>query len=376
MSFSGRNPRRSSQTSRRPVLESLESRSLMATITDVSVPFTAAPQSDSPQVAALVAEAESTQISEVTLLVNGKQVSVTDGGLVELKVGDRLQVSGVALRGAAAVANSGGALAVEGYLRKTTVADPRGSLDYTSGLFSKGLADANAATASASALGLQGEWKLAAGNNQLQLLLVHYQGDGSEIVSRVAVNLQVGKPDFVARLDDWKAGTTKTVLTGEIVSLTGGWKNGGKGLYSNYAEVDIFHAADLSKPVWVGSLVGTANAGQMISGKFVNDNPNDLFAEEFVPTEAGEYVIRVTADPENYWQEANEKNNVVEYKLIVKDPVVVPGNAASKVERLEKRLALLQERRDKLIQQQAEVPQRLRAAIERLTARLAALQAD
>ena len=369
-----RRPHPLRETSRRPSLETLENRSLMATLTDVSLlPLETSPP---PIVAAAVAGDEVTQLANVTVLVNGRAITARDGSLLELREGDRLQVSGVSLTGANAVANSGGALAVEGYLRKTSTATPQGAFDYADGRFSKGLSDAAAGEATSAALGLQGEWKLQAGNNQLQLMLVHYQGDGSEIISRLTLNLQVGKPDFKASLDDWKVGGTKTILAGETISLAGSWSNHGKGLYSNYAEVDIFRADDLTQPVWVGSLVGTASGGQAIRGKFVNNNPNDIFAEEFVADQVGTYIVRVTADPENYWQESNEKNNVVEYKLVVQDPVAVFGAMSSEIERLEKRLGRAQARVEQLTKQEKEVPDKLLARIEKLTERLKKLEAE
>ena len=270
------------------------------------------PVPEAPRVepAGEVSAAESLAISSIVLRINDRVDLVVDRDtqVVELAAGDQIQV--VAVHYSAQLGTEGlqGVLATEAYINKLPWTDAPSQIDYEDGRF--GAASAQPIVAGHGTLGeLDGVWEVEAGWDRLTLVLNRYWSDQSAVEDTFVVRLQVGRPDFVINeklLDRFAA---KHFRVGRTVRMKGEWANTGNGRYHNYMEVDIYDAADTTRPVWVGVLVGNASRGDTVRGELINDNPHDAFAKRWTPEKPGRYLVLAAVDPERLWNESDETGN-------------------------------------------------------------------
>ncbi len=321
MNSSDRRSRTTRPVSKRiGAVEPLEARMMLASDVLPGNPEEAQPlESDPSDTVELAPEASSTDTTEthafhinsLHLKVNGRDVAVTNWQRLEMNVGDTLEVVGVDYK-VHADGQLDGLVALEGYLRKPDSSDPFGQIDYSDGRFGAPESNGPIAAGHNYHSGLEGSWNVEAGWNRLLVTMMRYTADGGSVETTFSVTLQVGQPDFVLRPE-----RPKKLRVGEEATILGGWGNAGQGQYYNYSEVDISHVSDMNNPVWVGVLVGTAGAGLMLDGEYVNPTENDAFAERWTPQEEGEYRAYFYADPEHSWAESSESNNreVVTFKV-------------------------------------------------------------
>ena len=253
-------------------------------------------------------------ITTVHLQVDDQPISVAKRNeVVMFKPGQRLEVVGFdyevapANGVAAAVDAHQGVLAFEGYLRFGKAGKGGGEFDYDDGRFAA--VDQAIETGAFHQEGLQGDaWELSDENNRLALALVRYTADGVTVEDRFHVNLQFADVDlgFLG---------AEIQLKGDTVKIEATVANKGDKV-STYAEVDVYRADDLTKPVWVGTYVGDFKAGHVSTIKFTNSDKSE--GKYWQPEESGSYVVRFYLDPENGLAERSEDNNFLEGKLDVR----------------------------------------------------------
>ncbi len=291
---------------RRLLGEQLESRQVL------SGSSIEAPADEAVTAASLAEEDEVLAISAVHIRVGDKEYTVrSDNDVVAVDPGQHLQVVGIDYRLADGVELEG-KVAFEGYLKKLK---RRGSsYDYNDGRTGRSVQNGIIPKGTSHHPGLRGGWDMRQGYEKLQLALVRYNGDGPMVEDRVTIRLQVGTPDFemsAARIRP-RGGVT---VAGNTTRIIGAWRNLGEGRYRNYAEVDVYHASDLSKIVWVGSFTRLTRGHRYARGEFLQRH--DKFSTRWTPEEAGTYVLKFYADPEDRWVEKDETNNGIIMKLRV-----------------------------------------------------------
>ena len=264
-----------------------------------------------------------TGIASLTLQVNDEFVNVVyPNQIVELSAGDFVRVAAVNYE---VDGTLDGVLASEGYASKLGVDDLPSSLDYSDGRFSAQVDDQSAATGSGSLHGLVGGWKVQEGWDRLTINLMNYSSTGSSSVGRFQVMLQVGKPDFEVDASPIAELASQKLLVGQSIDLKAALVNSGQGRFHDYLEVDVYQADDLNTIVWAGALVGNVDGSHSVTGMVTNQNQNDSFAETWTPDKAGEYVLRIYADPEDAWSELNEDNNEAVVHLTVLESTPMPS---------------------------------------------------
>lgn len=263
---------------------------------------------------ALTARDQNLAISAIHLLVGGQKVTITSlDQIVELNVGDELQVVGIdyRLQGSEVVS---GKIAFEGYLNKLKGSDAR--TDYRDGRFGRHVSEGIIPSGTSVHPGLETGWKMEAGTESLTLVMVRYDENGATIEDRVNIRTQVGQPDFV--IGD-KVRIAGRAAVGRKVRILGAWGNEGEGTYRNYAEVNIYHESDPNKIVWAGTLSDVVEAGEFDKGQFLNTNDKYGFSKRWIPEQGGTFVLKFYADPENQWNETNEDNNVFVTKVEISE---------------------------------------------------------
>ncbi len=265
----------------------------------------------------LGARDQSLAISAVHLLVDGREVTLKslDQPLV-MEVGSSLEIVGIdyRLNGKATV---NGKIAFEGYLNKLHKSGV--STDYRDGRFGSHEQQGDLPFGQASHSGLKGAWKMEAGTESISLVMVRYGVDEIAVEDRLTILTQVGTPDFVIHPEIDVKGSGKGLVVGKQVKISAAWGNEGDGRYRSYAEVDIYHESDPTKIVWAGTMADVVDAGDYDKGRFKNKTPRDGFSQHWIPELGGTYVLKIYADPENRWAEADEANNVLTTKVEVQD---------------------------------------------------------
>jgi hypothetical protein len=257
-----------------------------------------------------------TVITAVELKVNGESVTVHSSfDTLRLNQGDKIEVVGVNYEVHDSM-KADGVFAGEGYLSSLDDGAAASSVNYSDGRFSLRSTNPAVTVGKGAMSGLDGAWKITEGTDRLSVSLIHYSGDNSERMSTFGIRLQVGDPDFVVDSAVAEQFFGRELVEGEQVAIKGSMLNQGAGRYQNYSEVDVFNAKT-GKVEWAGSFGGNVDANNPVSGEYLNTDPNDEFAERWVPTTPGDYVIKFFADPENSWNETNESNNVIEVRITV-----------------------------------------------------------
>jgi hypothetical protein len=253
-------------------------------------------------------EVDQLVITSIVLKVGGHTITARPGDHVQVQVGDLVEVIGINVECASA-SPIGGVLAMEGYVRKPHEGLGGDGFDYGDGRFGAPATKDPIAAGSLVHPGLEGGWKAEAGWDRFSIAMVRYDGDLVEVEDRLHLILQVGTPNFTFD-DAWARGIIGSLgLVGREVAIWAEWQNTGEGLFANYAEVDVYHESNLNTPIWVGTLEGVLGADETIRGQFLNSNPNDAFAEHWIPQQAGTYLLKFYADPEHLWAESDEVNN-------------------------------------------------------------------
>ena len=256
-------------------------------------------------------------ISAIHLRVGDRSITINSlDQLIKMEVGDRLAVVGIDYRLAEGVEVSG-KVAFEGYLNKLKGSKLR--TDYSDGRFGRHEQDGQLPTGESSHGGLDGEWTMKAGTESVTLVLVRYDESGATVEDRVTLKTQVGTPDFVMSSRAIATSRGGQLVVGETARIYGLWANVGEGTYRNYAEVDVYHESDPSTIVWAGTLSRTLGGNQAVIGEFHNSASDEQFSKRWTPNQAGNYVLKFYADPEQSWDEVSEENNVTTIKVTVKE---------------------------------------------------------
>jgi len=263
----------------------------------------------------LAARDQALAISAIHLRVGGEEVTIKSlDELVKINIGDKLEVVGIDYR-----LNSGevisGKIAFEGYLN--SLKDSKLVTDYSDGRFGRHEQQGQLAEGQTSHGGLEGGWEMQAGTESLTLVMVRYDASGNTVEDRVNIRTQVGTPDFAISPRVILRGGGAELTVGKQTKIYGTWANLGEGTFRNYAEVDIYHESDPTKIVWAGTLAKTLGAKQAVIGEFRNASSDEQFSKRWTPELAGNYIIKMYADPEQNWQESNEANNVTEMTVTV-----------------------------------------------------------
>ncbi len=260
--------------------------------------------------------APAADLTALLLRISGRELWVQQSETqVVIAPGATLEVAGARIDVAESLVAVGGVLQIEGYLRSGGADGDLGEFDYTSGLFSAALPVAEA-VADVVHGGLAGQWTVTAQHNRLSVVLVHYVGDEVTATDRFFVQLQTAAPDFVVT-GDVGGNSHRTFRVGQLIQLMGQLDSAGDGAFSTYIEADVYHQADLTTPVWVGTLSGTTSSDGPVRGHLRNDNDQDGFEKFWRSDRAGTYLIKLYVDPENNWLEANEDNNVFVFQVVV-----------------------------------------------------------
>lgn len=255
------------------------------------------------------------EITGITIRLNGEETQVSDSyDTIVVQQGDKLEVIGFTYGGDPNGPAMEGAFAFEGYVGH---ADDSGiSIDYADGRFGRPVGEGFDGS-EVSHPGLDGEWNLDASARRLVISMVHYTDEGGVTEGRFTLNLQMELPDF--RMDMHEGEINRILRTGREVKLQAAWMNDGEGTFSNYSEVDIYAADDMTRPIWVGVHIADVGPGESVKGEFTNPEHDTNFSTRWVPEVAGDYVLKFYADPENAFIEGDETNNVVDVRLTVKD---------------------------------------------------------
>jgi hypothetical protein len=257
---------------------------------------------------------QSATIQALLLRINGKELWLERSeARVFLVEGDELEVIGARLATTDELEATGGVLQLEGYVRMPHRRSELGEFDYDGGRFSGGMAVSSIGQRDVQP-GLNGGWEVGAGFNRMSVALVHYVDGDVAVVDRFFVNLQTATPDFV--ISGGLHGGNSAFKTGQWAKFDGEWSNKGGGEFWTYAELDVYHESDLTRPVWVGTLTGETGPGDRRKGTFEN-NSDDAFDRWWRPQHEGTYVVKAFVDPENTWHEGNEGDNVVTFKVSV-----------------------------------------------------------
>ena len=299
----GRSRRRYDRTSGSCLIESLESRKLLSA--------SGQPVVDTPALEAL----QELEVSSVQLRINNDIVVVnTSYDTVVVQPGDTVQVVGITYQGNLAAEPLDGKIAFEAYLSRSGESG-RSVIDYSTGRFGAPSVASPVTGEIVSHPGLDGEWDVTSDDTRITIAMVRYFGNSSQVEGRFAVKLQVERPDFEHVLDEDIS--KQKLKVGKEAKIIGAWKNAGDETFHNYSEVDIYNAADMNVPVWVGVLAGTPGPGETLSGEYLNLNEQNAFNTRWTPTQAGEYVLKFYVDPENVDEETDETNNVEVVRVTV-----------------------------------------------------------
>ncbi len=264
----------------------------------------------------LAARSQALAISAVHFLVDGQEVTLTSlDQHLHMSAGSSLEVVGITYRWQG-VEPLAGKIAFESYLSKIHGQEARD--DYEDGRFGRH-EQTEVSLGTTTHSGLEGGWVVEVGTESLSLLMVRYTEEGAQVEDRLRITTQVGAPDFYVDPDIEIVPSSKGLIVGRRLRISGAWGNAGAGLYRNHTELDIYHESDLTRPVWVGVRADVLGAGETESGKFINKIKQDGFAKDWVPERSGTYILSFVADPENLCNEADEANNRVTMRLKIAD---------------------------------------------------------